>query len=210
MTAFDPVFTIGHQIVETIRTHREAIEARGARGGRAPAAPRRDRQRRRCARLLSAPAVRRHAAARDDRDGALLPAQAADRRRADHRARRHHPGADPAAHQGAAGRVRHGADHDHARPRRHRRDRRPRRRHVRRPGDGRGTGAADLRCARRTATRSRCSRASGPEQDPAGSETRRRLPRRRSSFASLSKIYQAEAARPHLRTARSTSTPCAR
>ena len=44
---------------------------------------------------LSAPVLRRHAPARDDRDGARLQAQAADRRRADHRARRHHPGADP-------------------------------------------------------------------------------------------------------------------
>ena len=75
MTAFDPVFTIGHQIVETIRTHRKHRQARGAGGSRAAAPARRDRQRRRRAALLSAPAVRRHAAARDDRDGAVLPAQ---------------------------------------------------------------------------------------------------------------------------------------
>ena len=41
---------------------------------------------------LSAPVLRRHAPARDDRDGARLPAEAADRRRADDRARRHDPG----------------------------------------------------------------------------------------------------------------------
>ena len=46
-------------------------------------------------RRLSASAVGRHAAARDDRDGAGLPPVAGHRRRADDRARRHHPGADP-------------------------------------------------------------------------------------------------------------------
>ena len=46
---------------------------------------------------ISAPALRRHAPARDDRDGAGVPAGAADRRRADHGARRHDPGADPGA-----------------------------------------------------------------------------------------------------------------
>ena len=48
-------------------------------------------------RFLSAPAVGRAAPARDDRDGAGVPAAAADRRRADDRARRHDPGADPRA-----------------------------------------------------------------------------------------------------------------
>ena len=42
MTAFDPVFTIGHQIVETIRTHRKATQARGAGRSRAPPPARRD------------------------------------------------------------------------------------------------------------------------------------------------------------------------
>ena len=48
-------------------------------------------------RRLSAPVLRRHAPARDDRHGAVLQPEAADRRRADHGARRHHPGADPRA-----------------------------------------------------------------------------------------------------------------
>ena len=47
--------------------------------------------------LLPARAVGRHAAARDDRDGDPLPAEPADRRRADDRARRHDRRADPAA-----------------------------------------------------------------------------------------------------------------
>ena len=58
-----------------------------------------------------------------------MPAsRAADRRRADHGARRHHPGADPGADRPAAG-ARHGmarAVH-HPQSRRGRRDRRPRR-----------------------------------------------------------------------------------
>ncbi len=57
---------------------------------------------------LSAPAFRRHAPARDDRHGAGLRARLADRRRADHGARRHDPGADPRPDAGAAGRDRHG------------------------------------------------------------------------------------------------------
>src|SRR5215213_5908090 len=44
---------------------------------------------------ISAPGFRRHAPARDDRDRARLQSETADRRRADHRARRDHPGADP-------------------------------------------------------------------------------------------------------------------
>src|SRR5438270_334902 len=51
---------------------------------------------------VSASLLRRHAPARDDRDGAGLQAEAVDRRRADHRARRHDPGADPGAAQGSA------------------------------------------------------------------------------------------------------------
>ncbi len=47
---------------------------------------------------ISAPALRRHAAAGDDRDGACLQSEAPDRRRAHHRARRHHPGANPRPH----------------------------------------------------------------------------------------------------------------
>ena len=52
------------------------------------------------ARQLSASALRRPAPARDDRDGACQRAGPADRRRADHRARRHRAGADPQAAEG--------------------------------------------------------------------------------------------------------------
>ena len=54
---------------------------------------------------LSAPAVRRPAPARDDRDGARQRARSADRRRADDRARCHRAGADPQPAEGAPARL---------------------------------------------------------------------------------------------------------
>ena len=59
------------------------------------AAPCRHRRAGAPARPISPSALGRPAPAGDDRHGACLPAPAADRRRADDRARRHHPGADP-------------------------------------------------------------------------------------------------------------------
>ena len=58
-------------------------------------------------RLLSAPAVGRPAPAHHDRDGAGARTQAADRGRADHRARRHHAEADPDPDPRPAARSRH-------------------------------------------------------------------------------------------------------
>ena len=71
--------------------------------------------------------------------------EAADRRRADHRARRHHPGADPrtaARHEVA---LRHGDHADHPRDGRGGRDRAARRRDVCRQGDRGGAGRAAVR-----------------------------------------------------------------
>jgi peptide/nickel transport system ATP-binding protein len=94
MTSLNPAFTIGDQIVEGMLRHRASARRRP---GRAPSTC--------CARCASlaraahrripAQAFGRHAPARDDRHGAGLRAAAADRRRTDHRAGRHHPGADP-------------------------------------------------------------------------------------------------------------------
>ena len=53
-------------------------------------------------------AVRRHAPARDDRHCAGMRAQAADRRRADHRPGRDHTGSDPGADDGPEGKAGHG------------------------------------------------------------------------------------------------------
>jgi ABC-type dipeptide/oligopeptide/nickel transport system ATPase component len=96
MTSLNPVYTVGEQIAESVRLHEGLSKPRGdeARGRDAQAAvgiPTPVPARRR----LPAPALRRHAPARDDRHGAGLQPQAAHRRRAHHRARRHHPGADP-------------------------------------------------------------------------------------------------------------------
>jgi ABC-type microcin C transport system duplicated ATPase subunit YejF len=91
MSSLNPVLTIADQISETLRQHRglTGAAAREARGRTTrPGADSRCRTPRR---RLSASPVRRHAAAGDDRHGDRLQATAADCRRADHRARRHHP-----------------------------------------------------------------------------------------------------------------------
>ena len=105
LTSLNPTKTIGDQIAESVRLHRGAGRraaldraVRGARAGR-HAPPRR------AGSQLPAPAVRRHAAAGDDRHGAGLRAQAADRRRADHRAGRHDRQADPGADRRPARRL---------------------------------------------------------------------------------------------------------
>ena len=95
MTALNPVFTHRRSDRGDAARARPRDAARRAREG--------DRAARRGAhpgpasrvRRLPAPAVRRHAAARADRDGAGVPAVAGHRRRADDRARRHDSGADP-------------------------------------------------------------------------------------------------------------------
>ena len=103
MTSLNPVFSVGRQICEPLRRHLGLGRARGA-GARRGAA-RRGRHARAEAppRRLPARTVGRPAAARDDRDGAGLRAEAADRRRADHRARRDDPAPDPGAAGGAEG-----------------------------------------------------------------------------------------------------------
>ena len=96
MTSLNPVYTVGEQIAEVIRAH-ERLGRDARRWTKAVEMlelvqipnPQRRVQR------LSAPVLRRHAPARDDRHGAVVQSQAPDRRRADDRARRHHPGADP-------------------------------------------------------------------------------------------------------------------
>ena len=101
-------------------------------------------QRRR--RGIPAPALGRHAAAGDDRDGAGLQPEAADRRRADDRARRHRSRRRSCElMRDLQQRDRRRDRADHARPRRGRRDGAAGRRDVCRP-QGRG-GAGDARCS---------------------------------------------------------------
>ena len=95
MTSLNPVMRIGKQITEPLRYHLDVsrdyaedtalalLQSVGHPRGRAPA------------RGVPAPALRRHAPARDDRDRARVRPEAAVRRRAHHRARRHGAGADP-------------------------------------------------------------------------------------------------------------------
>ena len=103
---------------------------------------------------LPAPVLRRHAPARDDRDGAGQRPEAAHRRRADHRARRDRAGADPRPDRGPAAGLRLGRPVHHPRPGRRRRDRRRRPGHVRR-------AVRRVRPGRRRSSARRCTRTPG-------------------------------------------------
>ena len=141
MTALNPVYTVGSQIAEALEVHglargraarARAIELLDAVRVPGSAAPRR---------RIPAPAVRRPPPARADRRGARLPAQAAHRRRADDRARRHDPGPDPRSAARSEGALPPRAAAHHPRPRRRRAAGGSRRRDVRRPHRRRGAGA---------------------------------------------------------------------
>ena len=156
MTSLNPCFTVGFQLGETLkRASRARPRQRGSARGRAARAGRHHRPRA-AALGLPAPALRRHEPARDDRHGDRLPAEAADRRRADDGARRHHPGADPRPAAAPAAGDRHGPRAHHPRHGRGGRDGRARRRPVCRPA---GRAGGDVRACsptRTTPTRRRC------------------------------------------------------
>ena len=86
--------------------HMGMDKAAGAQAQRRAAGDGRHPARGRAPRRLSAPVLRRHAPARDDRHGAVLQPAAADRRRADHRPGRDDPGADRRPGQAPARRDR--------------------------------------------------------------------------------------------------------
>ncbi len=114
----------------------EDLQGQGqGEGGRA-SRPGRDPVRQGPGRRLPAPVLGWHAPARDDRDGGGPEPGAAHRRRADHGAGRHGPGAGAQGDAQGPGGVRDRDHPDHPRPRRGRRDGRRDRGHVRRPGDG--------------------------------------------------------------------------
>ena len=145
MTSLNPV--PAHLASDDRGADRAPGHGRGGGARREPAAARSGRHPGRAPPVRSLPArvLGRHAPAGDDRDRALVPAGPADRRRADHRARRHGAGADPGAAAGAAARARHGDRADHPRPRRRRGLMRARARDVCRPDRRAGADRADLR-----------------------------------------------------------------
>ena len=144
MSSLNPVYKVGDQIVEQIQAHRdvsdadahdqavELLEAVGIPGAeqRADSFP--------------------HEFSGGMRQRAMIAmglstrARAADRRRADHRARRDDPGADHAAAAQAQRGAGPGDDPDHPRPGRRRRHRRPRPGHVRGRDRRVGDARADL------------------------------------------------------------------
>ncbi len=155
-------------------------QAGGLRAGGRGARPGRHAAGAGAGRRVPAPVLRRHAAARDDRDGAGLRAEAADRRRADDRAGRDDPEADPRAHRRPAAAARDGGHPGHPRPRRDRRARGPGRRDVR--GQDRGDHRARRRCTptRATPTPRRCSTRCRRSQRRPGSGCTRFPARRRT------------------------------
>ena len=155
-TSLNPCFTIGFQLTETLRLHegmdrkaarRRAIELLEQVGIPVAGGP---------AVVLPAPALRRHEPARHDRHGDRLQSQAAHRRRADDRARRDDPGADPRPARDPAEGAQHGARHDHPRHGRGRRDRQAHHGDVCRPGDGGARGAKTCSPRRSIPIRRRC------------------------------------------------------
>ena len=117
MTSLNPVHKIGKQLEEAALLHNDMTKKEARARSIEMLERRRHPARHTARRRLSTPVLRRHAPARDDRDGSDQLAGSAHRRRADDGARRDDAGADPRRDQAAAGRVRYGADHDHARPR---------------------------------------------------------------------------------------------
>ena len=95
MMTLNPVLRIDTQMIEAVQAHAKVSHAEARARARDALGmvgiPSPDE---RLARL-SAPVLRRHAPARRDRHRAAAPSRPADRRRTDHGAGRHHPGADP-------------------------------------------------------------------------------------------------------------------
>ena len=156
MTALNPLMTVGDQLAETWRIHTDLpaaeMRARSVAALREVALPDPEG----ALRGLPARAVRRAAAAGDDRHGAGAGAGGPDLRRADHRARRDHPGAGAGADPGLAAAPRDGGAVHHPRLRRGGGDRRPGGGDAARLAGGGGTGLARAGRPRRTTTRGGC------------------------------------------------------
>ena len=147
MTSLNPVLTIGFQIMEPLLIHlgmaTEAARARAVELLQMVGIPDAER------RLDQYP----HQFSGGMRQRVMIAIALScnpkldHRRRADHRARRHDPGADPEADEGPVARPRHRAGGDHPQPRHRRALRRPRERDVRRAHGGAGDGRRRVRQA---------------------------------------------------------------
>ena len=108
MTSLNPVKRVGAQIGSLLR-HHLGLSKRGALARASRTSGRgRDPRTGAGASTLSARNLRRHAAARADRDGVCLRSAPGDRGRADHRARRHRAAPGAAAGRAAAAAPRRG------------------------------------------------------------------------------------------------------
>ena len=201
MTSLNPVYTVGEQIAEVMRRH----EGLGA--------PRRARQDRRDAAAGADPQSGDgacndypHQFSGGMRQRVMIAMalscnpEAADRRRADHRARRDHPGADPRTAAGHEVALRHGDHADHPRDGRGRRDRAARRGDVCRQGDRGGAGRAAVR-------QPAPSLHAGPDPlDPAHRHARRRA--RRGSRPSPAWCRACSTRRPAAASRRAAASRC--
>ena len=114
MTSLNPLHVIEDQIGEVLKLHQGMSTQGRARTHAGTPRPGRHPRCGKAARSLSAPAVRRPAAARHDRHGACQPAEASDRRRADDGAGCDRAGADFGASRGPESQGRHVASVHHA------------------------------------------------------------------------------------------------
>ena len=80
LTSLNPTMTVGKQIAETVLLHRAVSHAQAMDRAVGGAGPGRNAEGQGAGRGVPAPVLRRDAAAGDDRDGAGLRAEAADRR----------------------------------------------------------------------------------------------------------------------------------
>ena len=176
LTSLHPMLSIGRQLTEHVRRHLGLGRREAERHALASLADVRIPDPGLGAARVPAPVLRRHAPADRDRDRARVPAQAADRRRADDGARRDGAGRDPAAARPPAPRERPVGHPDHARPRRDVGDRRPRVDLLR--GQGRRGGLARGRPAHAApsvhARAARCAASPGGLAGQAAGRDRRR------------------------------------
>ena len=156
MTSLNPVLRISRQLIETMTAHRPLHPGRGARAGGVAARAHGHSGPGAGAGFLAAPVLRRHAPARDAGDGVCQRTVADPGRRADHRAGRDDPGADPRPAARAERRSGHRGDPDQPRPRRDRHDLLARAGDVCRRGGGGRPAAGPADAIRAIPTPGRC------------------------------------------------------